>query len=123
MLQFFFVYASVVSYVAFVLSLFVPHPSFYWCHGRVALRDCGISLVPSLIFLYNFVSLVQFLYYWHLFSIRHYTVPSFYKSDHLKCTKLVDIKNIYSKLKHTYKQTEQVIYIHCLLFIYLEGIT
>ena len=27
----FFVCASVVSYVAFVLSLFVPNLSFFWC--------------------------------------------------------------------------------------------
>ena len=40
-----------VSYVA--LSLFVPHLPFFWCHGRVVLRDCGISLVTSLVCLWN----------------------------------------------------------------------
>ena len=38
----FFLCASVVSYVVFVLSLFVPHLSFLWCHGRAVLRDCGM---------------------------------------------------------------------------------
>ena len=51
LLQFFFGYASVVLYVAFVWALFVPHLSFFWCLGRVALRDYGISLVSLLIFL------------------------------------------------------------------------
>ena len=51
LLQFFFVCASVVSYVAFVLSLFVSHLSFIWCLGRAVLRDCGVSWVSSLIFM------------------------------------------------------------------------
>ena len=33
LMQFLFVCASVVSYVTFVLSLFVPHLSFFLCHG------------------------------------------------------------------------------------------
>ena len=41
-----------VSYVAFVSSVFVPNPSFLWCFGRAVLRDCGISCVSSLYFLY-----------------------------------------------------------------------
>ena len=40
-----------VSYVAFVLSLFVPHLSFLGGIGRAVLHDCGISLIFSLIFL------------------------------------------------------------------------
>ena len=44
-LQFFLVCASVVSYVAFVLSLCVPRFSFFWCLRRAVLRDCGISWV------------------------------------------------------------------------------
>ena len=40
LLQFFFVCASVFSYVAFSLS-FVPHLSFLWCIGRIVLRDCA----------------------------------------------------------------------------------
>ena len=40
---------SVVSYASFVLSLFVPHLSFFWCFVRVVLRDYGISRVSSLI--------------------------------------------------------------------------
>ena len=51
LLQFFFVSASVVSNVAFVLSLFVPHLPFFWCLGKAVLLDCGISRVSSLIFL------------------------------------------------------------------------
>ena len=39
LLLFLFVFASVVSYVAFVLSLFVHHRSFFWCLGRGVLCD------------------------------------------------------------------------------------
>ena len=42
LLQFFFVCASVISYVAFVLSLFVPQLFFCWFLGRALLRDCDI---------------------------------------------------------------------------------
>ena len=45
-------YASVISYVAFVLSLFVYHLSFFWFHGKAVLVDCGISCVSSLIHIY-----------------------------------------------------------------------
>ena len=48
---FFFVRASVVSYVMFVLSLFVPHLSFFRCLGRAVLCDCGNSWLSLLIFL------------------------------------------------------------------------
>ena len=34
MLQF-YVCVSAISYVAFVVSLLVPHLSFHWCLGRV----------------------------------------------------------------------------------------
>ena len=50
LLQFVFVHASVVSYVAFVLSFFVHHLSFFWCLGKAVLGVCGISWLPSLIF-------------------------------------------------------------------------
>ena len=40
---------SVVSYVTFVLSLFVPHFSLFVL-GRVVLRECGISMVYTLIY-------------------------------------------------------------------------
>ena len=43
MLQYFFVCASVVSYVASVLQLFAPNLSFFWCIGRDVVRDCGVS--------------------------------------------------------------------------------
>ena len=49
LLQFVFVFASVGSYVAFVLSLLVPNTSFFWCLGRAVLCYCGISGVSSLI--------------------------------------------------------------------------
>ena len=39
----FFVRASVVSYVTFVLSLFVPLLFFFGFFGKAVLRDCGIS--------------------------------------------------------------------------------
>ena len=48
--QFCSVCVSVVSYVAFVFFLFGPYLSFLWYLGRAVLRDCGISLVSSLIF-------------------------------------------------------------------------
>ena len=40
-LQLIFVCASVVSYVAFVLSLFVPHLFFLSCLGMAVFHDCG----------------------------------------------------------------------------------
>ena len=40
---------SVLSYVPFILSLFILLLSFFWCFGRVVLRDCGISWVSLLI--------------------------------------------------------------------------
>ena len=51
LLQFFFVYTSLVLYVTFVLSLFAPHLSFFPCLGKVVLRDCAISWVSSFIHL------------------------------------------------------------------------
>ena len=36
---------SVVSYLAFVLSYFVPYLSFFWRLGKAALRKCVISCV------------------------------------------------------------------------------
>ena len=36
-------YLSVVSYMALVLSPFVPHLSCFWYLGKVGLRNCGIS--------------------------------------------------------------------------------
>ena len=35
------------------LSLFVPHLSFFLCLGKVVLRDCGISWVSYLIYLFK----------------------------------------------------------------------
>ena len=50
LLQFFFVHASVVSYLTCLLALFVHQTSFLWCLGRAVLHDCGFSWVYSLIF-------------------------------------------------------------------------
>ena len=50
LLQLFFVCASVVSYAAIVLSLFVPHLSFVWLLARAVLRDYGIFWLSSLMF-------------------------------------------------------------------------
>ena len=36
--------------MAFVLSIFVPNLSFFWCLGKAVIRDCGISLISSHIF-------------------------------------------------------------------------
>ena len=46
-LHFFFVCASVVSYLTFGLSLYFPHLSFFWCLGRAMLRDYGFSWISS----------------------------------------------------------------------------
>ena len=47
----FFSFIFFFSYVAFVLSLFVPHLSFLWCNWRaVPFPDCGISWVSLLNF-------------------------------------------------------------------------
>ena len=55
LLQFFFVCASVVSYVTCVLSFFVPYLSFFWYLERAVLRDCGIPWVSiTTTRLYNF---------------------------------------------------------------------
>ena len=43
--------ASVVSYLAFVLALSVPHLSCCWRPGGVILRDCGTSWISSHILL------------------------------------------------------------------------
>ena len=49
LLQFSFVCVSVVSYVVFVVSLFVPHISFFCWLGTTVLRDC--DMVSLLVFL------------------------------------------------------------------------
>ena len=54
-LQLFFVHASVVSYVAFVLSLFSPDLSFFGDSGAV-FRYCGISCICSLILFFILTS-------------------------------------------------------------------
>ena len=41
LLLIFFVRASIVLYVTFVLSLFVPHLSFSWCVGKALLHNYG----------------------------------------------------------------------------------
>ena len=38
-----------ISFVAFVLSLSVPHFSFLWCLGKAIFLDSGISWESSLI--------------------------------------------------------------------------
>ena len=52
MLQIIFVYTSVVSYLAFILTVCVRHLSIFWSLGKAVLRDCDIFQVFSLIFLY-----------------------------------------------------------------------
>ena len=59
LLQFFF-WVLVVSYVTFVVSLFLPHLFYFWCLGRAMLCNCGISWVSSLIF-FEFIHIVSFL--------------------------------------------------------------
>ena len=51
--QFFFVCASVVSYMAFVLSLFVSNLPCFLFVGKAVLRYCGISEVFSLFFFFK----------------------------------------------------------------------
>ena len=47
LLRFLIVCVSLASYVAFVLSLFVPHLAFFWCIGKAVLCDYGGSWVSS----------------------------------------------------------------------------
>ena len=47
--------ASVVSVVAFILFLFVPHFSILWCLERAVLCDYGIFCISSFIYLALFV--------------------------------------------------------------------
>ena len=49
-----FVLASVVSYVATILSLFAPDLLFIWFPEKSVLFDCGISLEP-LLMSYNLI--------------------------------------------------------------------
>ena len=44
----------VVSYVAYDLSVFVPHFSFFWGLGKAVLGDCGISLGKAVLGDWNF---------------------------------------------------------------------
>ena len=48
--RFLFSCSSLFSFVAFVLSLFVPHLSFFWSLRKAVLRECGISWISALIF-------------------------------------------------------------------------
>ena len=50
LLQFFFVSASVISCLEFVVFLCICYLSFLLCLGRSVLRDCGIPWVSSLKF-------------------------------------------------------------------------
>ena len=49
LLQFFFVCASVISYMTSVLSVFVPNLSFVLRFRKIVLRNCGL-IVYLLIF-------------------------------------------------------------------------
>ena len=53
LLQFLFVCAYVVSYEAFVLSLFVPHISFFWYLVSAVLCECGIFWVSFTYIFFN----------------------------------------------------------------------
>ena len=45
--------------MVFVLSLFVPHLSFFWYLGKVVFRDCGSFLgIFPIIFVLFFVTIV-----------------------------------------------------------------
>ena len=56
LLQLVFVESSVVSYVAFVISLLAPHRLFLRYLGKGVLRDCGISCVFSPTGIYRYSS-------------------------------------------------------------------
>ena len=43
--------------VVFVLYLFAPHSSCFWCFGRAVCHDCGISWLSSIIFLSTMVGM------------------------------------------------------------------
>ena len=73
--QFFF--ASVISYVTFVLSLFVPDLSFFWCLWKVVLHDCGISWVCSHISVWYFLGMFIYIFVWHFLGIFTYFCVAF----------------------------------------------
>ena len=62
-LQLFFLYASVVLYMAFVLSLFFQYLSFFLCLGRAVLRECGISWIASHIFSHCYMQTLNPIYF------------------------------------------------------------
>ena len=52
------VHALVVSCVAFVLSLFVPHLSFFWCLGKAVLCVSYFLGIFTYIFINEFYMLI-----------------------------------------------------------------
>ena len=63
--------ASMISYVTFILSLFVPHLSFLWCLEKGILRDFDISWVSlRILILFNQSDGLLFsIFYFVLFYI------------------------------------------------------
>ena len=74
LLQFLFVSALVVAFVAFILSLFVPHLFFFWCFRRIVAFP--LFVVPLLQFVFVrasevfYVVFVLLVFVLHLFSFR-----------------------------------------------------
>ena len=52
LLRDFFVCVSMVSYVAFIRSLFFPQLFFFWCLGKAVFRGCGFPGCFSLALCY-----------------------------------------------------------------------
>ena len=76
---FFFVRASMVSYVTFVLSIFVSHLPFFGGLGKAVLRDSGISLVYFQIHVYHYENtLIQEYRKFHLQKTEKFQTQNSY---------------------------------------------
>ena len=71
-----------VSYLSFVLSLFVPRLSFFLVRGRTVFRDYGISWVSSLYFCFRILCEPNnhFVFLQHLNFGEDFTASTLYKS-------------------------------------------
>ena len=67
--------------MAFVVSLFVPHLSFFWCSRKAVLPDCDIFWVSSLIlvnqlkpYIYIYIYITTAVFTIYTIIIKHYIV-------------------------------------------------
>ena len=78
LLQFIFVCASMVSYEAFVLSLFAPHLSFFWCLRKDVLRDCDFRRDLHICLMFAFLHRNP-LFKRHLRTLKERLCSSFFR--------------------------------------------